>query len=51
MQIELAGFYFSNEPTSKHGNIFMSFVGTGEGTEIAESKIQDVLTKLFNETM
>lgn len=51
MKIELAGFEFSDTPTSHHGSVFMTDLETGEGTEIDETSISIVLRKLFAEVM
>lgn len=51
MTIIIAGFEFSDMPTSRKGSVFMTDVQTGEGTEIDESKIEIVLRKLFSEAM
>lgn len=50
MRIELAGYAFSSEPVSQSGRLFMASP-TGEGTEIDESKLKELLDKFFEEVM
>lgn len=51
MKIEIAGFGFSDKPTSRPGSVFMTDEETGEGTEIDESILEYTLRKLFAEVM
>lgn len=50
MKIEIGEYEFYSEPTTKPGRVFM-VAPNGEGTEIEELKLQEVLGKLFQEIM